>query len=53
MRKTAKKNIRKKSKTRRVRRKNQHGGGFSFTGVLTSVILSVGSVFGLKQMDML
>ena len=33
-------------------RKNQQGGGFSFTGVLASVILSVGSVMGLKQSGM-
>lgn len=30
----------------------QKGGGFSFTGVLASVFLSVGSVMGLKQSGM-
>lgn len=30
----------------------QTGGGFSFTGVLASVILSVGSVMGLKESGM-
>ena len=34
-------------------RKKQRGGGFSFTGVLASVILSVGSVMGLKQSGVL
>ena len=57
--KTMKGNISKRknhSKRHRIKKRGgnniQKGGGFSFTGVLASVFLSVGSVMGLKQSGM-
>ena len=58
MRKTKKaKGNHKRGKTQKYAQKRgqkhkQRGGGFSFTGVLASVILSVGSIMGLKQSGM-
>lgn len=43
----------KRHRTKKQRHNNiQKGGGFSFTGVLASVLLSVGSVMGLKHTGM-
>jgi hypothetical protein len=54
MKKTKKVKInRKRRKTQKhIQKHKQTGGGFSFTGVLASVILSVGSIMGLKQSGM-
>ena len=52
-RKAHPKTHRKVRRARKGTRKKQGGGGFSFTGVLASVILSVGSVMGLKQSGVL
>ena len=54
MRKTkkGKKNYKRGKTQKRAQKHKQRGGGFSFTGVLASVILSVGSIMGLKQSGM-